>query len=74
MKSGKLSKGSNFHNILAFLNRRQITFKKEVLLGDQVIDLYIPGDKIGIDLNGLTMDTELNGKDRQYFIKKKEWC
>jgi len=68
----KLTTSGNFNNIIEFLNKYDIRFESNKKINSINLDIFIPNNNIGIELNTLSHDTELNGKTKYYFIRKKE--
>jgi len=44
------------------------------ILAPKEIDIYIPGIKLAIEVDGIYWHTELRGKDKHYHINKTEAC
>lgn len=44
------------------------------VLKNKELDIYIPSKKIAIEFNGIFWHSELQGKDRNYHLKKTERC
>jgi len=64
-----------YEYIKTILNKNEkIILNDRNLISPMELDLYIPNKKIAIEFNGLYWHSELNGKERDYHIKKTKSC
>lgn len=71
------SYNSNLQNELKeFLNSLNIKYveNKRTIISPYELDFYLPEHNLAIEFNGVYWHSELNGKNKQYHLKKTELC